>query len=811
MGTLLQDLKYALRMLAKSPGFTTVAVLTLALGIGANTAIFSIVNSVLLRPLPYSDPDRLVFISATDLAKGVTGIVVSFTKFERMQRETKILSSVGAFYSLNVNMTGRGEPEEIGAGHVSLDFFRTLGVSPALGRGFLPAEDELGGADVAIITDAFWHSHFGGDPSILGRAISLDGRSTTVVGILPPSFRYPFEQPEPQIWLPRVFEILGLRPVQLRAGAGFLSVIGRLQPGEPIAHAQAEMDAISQAYGQEFPGNADAGKHGLIVTSLEENLVGKVRPSLIVLLVAVGFVLLIACANVANLLLARATTRDREIAIRQALGASRRRLVRQLLTESLLLSLVGGTIGVIVAAWCLPFLRLAAPGAVPRLGEVRLDSAVLLFSLGLCVLTGIVFGLMPAWQSSRRDLHETLKEGSRGSTEGVRGGRVRRMMVIAEVAVALVLVTGAGLLLKSFTKLMHVNPGFDPQNVTIFPIALPSSRYPEPPQRAAFFRRLLEQVRTLPGVQSSGAVTYLPLSGGVRYVFFCPEGRVCEGIGKDPLIALRQASPGFIETMHIPLLRGRTFTDQDIQGSLPVVIINETVANHFFPNQNPIGKTLRNSREMIPLQIIGVVGDTKFSSLSTPNFEEMYLSIEQYPWPTMTLAVRSDSNAQPLISAVRRKIAELDPDLAVAGILPMGEVVSGSVAEPRLVSRLVGAFAGFALMLAAVGIYGVMAYSVTQRAHEMGIRMAVGAEPRDIFRLVVGQGMRLVLMGAALGLVASLALTRLLATLLFGTAPTDPLTFSAVVVLLMGVAFAACYIPARRAMRVDPMVALRYE
>ena len=810
MDAILQDLKYAARALAKSPGFTSVALLTLALGIGATTAIFSVIHSVLLQPLPYPDPGRLVHISATDLAAGATGIPVSLTKFERMQ-QTQALGSIAANYSLTLGLTGRGEPEEVPAERVTLDFFRALGVAPAMGRGFLPAEDQLGGADVALITDAFWHSHFGGDPSAIGRTISLDGKSTTIVGILPSSFRFPFEQPEPQIWLPRVFEILGLRPAQLRAGAGFLSVMGRLKPGESIASAQAEMDAISRAYGQELPGNADAGKHGLIVTSLEENLVGGVRASLIAMLVAVGFVLLIACANVANLLLARATTREREIAIRRALGASRRRLVRQLLTESLLLSLLGGGIGVVVAGWCLPMFRLVAPGSVPRLDEIRLDGAVLLFSLGICVLTGIAFGLAPSWQFSRRDLHDTLKEGGRSATDGGRGGRLRRWMVVAEVAVALVLVTGAGLLLRSFTKLARVNPGFDARNVTTFPISLPASRYSEPAQRASFFRRLVDGVRAISGVQSAGAVTYLPLNGAGRYVFFCPEGRVCEGIGKDPLVSLRQVTPGFLEMMRIPLLRGRTFTEKDTQDSQRVVVINETVANRYFPNQNPIGKTLRNSREMIPLEIIGVVGHTKITSLSAPEFPEMYLASEQYPWPTMTLAVRSDSNPQPLIAAVRRKIAELDPDIAVAGISPMEKVVASSVAQPRLVSQLVGAFAVFALALAAVGIYGVMAYSVTQRAHEMGIRMAIGAEPRDIFRLVVGQALRLVMTGAALGLIASLALTRLMKTLLYGTAPTDPLTFAAVVALLAGIALAASYIPARRAMRVDPIEALRYE
>jgi putative ABC transport system permease protein len=786
-------------------------VLTLAVGIGANTAIFSLINTVLLRPLPYENPEQLINISVANPEKGLSGIAVSYPKLQHIQQQTRTLESVGAFFSLNLNLVGHGEPEQINAIRVNGEFLQVLGISPALGRSFLPAEDQVGGADVVMLSNTFWHSHFNADPAVLGRSISLDGKSTTIVGVLPSTFRFPFQQPEPDVWLPRVFDILGLRPEQLRTGAGFLFIIARLKPGETFAHAQAEIDTINQSYAQAFPGNADSGKLALTMTSLENNLVGGVRPSLIVLLVAVGFVLLITCANVASLLMARATAREKEIAIRQALGASRKRLARQLLTESLVLSFIGGTIGVIVAAWCLPLLRAVAPGTVPRLDEVRVDGVVLLFSTALCIFTGVAFGFVPAWQVSRRDLHETLKEGGRGSSESSRGGRARRLMVIAEVAVALMLVTGAGLLIKSFVRLLHVNPGFDTRGVTTFPINLPTTRYVTGPQRAEFFRQALERIRALPNVDSAGVVSFLPLAGPIRYVFFCAEGQVCQGIGKDPLIALRQASPGFFETMRIPLLRGRTFTERDISGAPPVVIINQTVAERYFPNQDPIGKTLQNSRDMIPMQIVGVVADVKFSTLSTPKFEEMYLPYQQSAWMTMTIVVRSTSAAQPLVSAVRGKITELDPDLPLTGIEPMEKVVSISVGQPRLITGLVGAFAGFALLLAALGIYGVMAYSVSQRWHEMGIRMALGAAPRDIFRLVVGQGMRLVLAGIALGFLASLALTRLMATLLFGTSANDPLTFATVALILVGVALAACYIPARRATRVDPLVALRYE
>jgi len=798
-------------MLARSPGFTAVAVLTLALGIGANTAIFSLINTVLLRPLPYKNPEQLVSISASRPDKGLTGLPASYPKLLQIQQQTQTLESVGAYFAGTFSLAGRGEPEQISGTRVNLDFFRALEISPAIGRGFLPAEDQVGGAEVAMLSDRFWHSHFHGDPNVLGSTISLDGKSTTIVGVLPASFHFPFQHPEPDVWLPRVFDILGLRMEQLRLGTGFLSMIARLKPGETLARAQAELQTINESYAQAFPGNADAPTSSLSMTSLENSLVGSVRPSLIVLLVAVGFVLLIACANVASLLLARATAREKEIAIRRALGASSGRLARQLLTESLLLSFVGGAIGVIVAAWCMPLLRLAAPETVPRIEEVRMDGFVLLFSVAICALTGIAFGLVPAWQVTRRDLHDTLKEGGRGTSEGGRGGRARRLMVIAEVAVALMLVTGSGLLIRSFVQLLRVNPGFDASNVMTFPISLPTTRYATGPQRAEFFRKVLERVKALPNIESAGLSSYLPLAGADRYVFFCPEGQVCQGIGKDPLIALWQITPGFLETMRIPLLRGRTFTEQDIAGAQPVVIINQTVADRYFPHQDPIGKTLENSRDKIPLQIIGVVADMKFSSLSTANFVQMYQPYQQNPWMIMTLVVRSNSAAAPLISAVREKISGLDPDLPVADIQPMEKVVSLSVGQPRLLTGLVGAFAGFALLLAAVGIYGVMAYSVSQRAHEMGIRMALGAAPGDIFRLVVGQGMRLVLAGIAIGFLASLALTRLMATVLFATSAHDPVTFTVVAVILIAVALAACYIPARRATRVDPLVALRYE
>jgi putative ABC transport system permease protein len=811
METMWQDLKFAVRMLRKNPSFTAVAVLTLALGIGANTAIFSVINTVLLQPLPYKEPGRILSLTQMDLKTHASGALMSYTKYTQIKEQNKTLESLGGYYSLTLSLVTEREPEAVNGARASIDFFRVLGVLPARGRTFLPEEEQDGGPDVAVISDGFWHSHFAGDPAALGKPLVLDGKNATIVGILPASFHFPMEFPEPDVWLPRPSEMILLTPAQIRGGASYFNMIARLRPGETLQHARAEFDAINASYKQQFGSNADATRFGIFAQTLEDSLVGDLRPSLLVLLAAVGFVLLIACANVANLLLARATAREREIAVRKALGASGGRLVRQLLSESILLSVCGGALGVVLAAALLPAVRSISPGAVPRLAEVRIDGLVLIFSLLLCLITGTVFGLIPALQTSKRDLHATLKEGGRGASEGGSRGRFRAALVVGEIGIALVLMTGAGLLMQSFSQLMHVNPGFSPKNLMAFPMTLPPTRYSQPELQAQFYRQVLEHVRAMPEVQSAGITSYLPLGGGMRFVFVCPEGRVCEGIGKDPTIAARQVSAGYFETVRTPLLSGRTIEEKDIAGVSPVVVINETAAKHFFPGQNPIGKHLANSRDMVQREIVGVVADVKFRALNGADTEEMYLPMAQVPWPTTTLLVRSEANSQALVSAVRAKIAEIDPNLPVAGISSMEQVVGASVAQPKLTMQFAGIFAGFALLLAAIGIYGVMAYSVTARNQEMGIRVALGARPADILRLVVGQGMRMTLIGVALGIVVSLALTRLLASLLFRVEATDPVVFSAAALVLVGAAFAACYLPARRATRVDPIVVLRYE
>jgi putative ABC transport system permease protein len=801
MTALMQDFKFAARMLRKNVAFTAVAVFTLALGIGANTAIFSVVRRVLLTPLPYPNADRLLSLSAR-----------SFPKFTQIQEQSHTLGHVAAYYSTTLSLATSGEPEAIKAEHVSQDFFDVLAALPARGRLFLPEEQVLGGANVAVLSDAFWHSHFAGRDGALGQSIVLDGVSTTIVGVLPASFHFPFEFPEPQIWLPRVAEHPLLKPAQIQIGAGYLSVIARLQPGETLSRAQAELNTIDDRYRQQFANFADAKQDsGPPAVYLAETLVGGIRTSLLVLLGAVGLVLLIACANVASLLLARATAREKEIALRKALGASRVRLVCQLLSESLLLSACGGALGVGLAGTVLPALRSISSSTVPRIGDTGVDGTVLVFSLALCLATAFIFGLAPAMQAAGKQLHDSLKEGIRGSSVGRRQGRLRAVLVVTEIAVALVLMTGAALLGESFAHLMHVNLGFSPANVVTFPLTLPASRYVQPEKQVQFYRELLDHVHSIPTIQESGLVSFLPLSGGYRLSYFCPEGQVCQGLGKDPLVAFWQVAGKYFDTMRAPLVAGRYFDSRDVSGGAPVIIVNETAANHFWPGQSPLGKHIAGSRDALQREVVGVVADVKFSSVNAPSADQFYLPLEQMPYTTLTLTVRSAAQPEALVAAVRQKIAEVDPTLPVSGVLSMDQVVASSVAQPRLILQFVSAFAGFALLLAAIGIYGVMAYSVSMRKQEMGIRMSLGASGEDILRMVLGQGMRLALAGVATGIVASLLLTRLISTLLFGTHAADPVAFALAALVLIAAALLACYLPARRATRVDPIIVLRYE
>jgi len=811
MAVIFQDLRFAFRMLRKNPGFAMVAALTLALGIGANSAIFSVVNTVLLEPLPYQNPGRLLFLAGVLRQTGAVGANLSFTKFSQVKEQSHTLESAAAFYATTVSLETGREPEAVNAERVSADFFKVLGISSLRGRDFLPEEEAVGAAGVAIISDGFWHSHFAGDTNVVGRSVTLDGQAVMIVGILPQSFRFPLQFPEPDLWMPRVSDPSFLRPEQVRSGAGYLGVIARLRPGTKLAEAKAELDTIDARYRSQFNGFVDAEKFGISTATLEESLVGPLRPGLAALLAAVGFLLLIACANVANLLLARATSREREMALRRALGASGGRLVRQLLSESVLLSLFGGVLGVALAAGILPAVRAFSPGSVPRLAETRLDTNVLLFSVLLSFVTGILFGLAPSLQATSAGLHESLKEGARGSSSGGHRGKLRAVLVVAEMAVALVLMTGAGLLMQSFSRLMKVNPGFSSDHRMTFSLNLPPNRYAQPEMQRQFYHELFERVKTLPGVESAAATSYLPLAGANRFVFFCPEDTICQGVGKDPLTALHQISAGYFETASTPLLQGRAFTERDSASSSPVAIVNQMLAERYWPGKNPIGRHVANSRDMIQREVVGVVSDVKFNALNVANSEQMYLPLEQVPWPATTLVVHWQGDPQALVSGIRAKIAEIDSNLPITSVASWDSIVAASAAQPRVLSQFVGVFAGFALLLAAIGIYGVMAYSVAARAQEMGIRISLGAEARDIVKLVVGQGMRLALVGVAIGMAASLALTRLISTLLFGVKATDPVAFSLAAMVLTVTALAACYLPARRATHVDPMVVLRFQ
>jgi len=808
VGTFLQDIRYGLRRIVQNPGFSAIAVLTLALGIGATSTIFSVVNAVLLRPLPFHDPQHLVAVSQVTTDTQAGAVPMSFTKYEAIRDQSQSLARIAVYYPISPSLGGESEPEQIAAARVSGDLFGLLGVAPQLGRGFDAAEMTPGGADAAVITDGLWHRRFGGEPTVLGRTLRLDGKDITVVGVLPAAFRFPLQLPEPQVWMPRVSEPDALTPAQVHSGASYLSFVARLQPGRTIAQAQAELDTINARYREQYGSYVDATRFRLQAQSLAESLVGTSRPPLALLLAAVAFVLLIVCTNVASLQLARGSARVREMAVRKALGASRVRLVRQLLVESLALSLVGGALGLLLALAAVPLAQQITAGTLPRLEETRVDGTVLLFSLALCGLTAVAFGVVPALHASRGDLQTGLRQGGRGSSDGAARSRLR-VLFVGEVAVALVLLTGAGLLVRSLAGLVSVDPGFKPQGVTAIPITLPVARYSQPARQADLFRQLLERAAALPGVKAAAATSYVPLSGAFRFVFFCPEGRVCEGIGKDPVIAQRQITPDYFEATRTPLRRGRPFTAADTAQSLPVVIVNETTARRYWPGADPIGKHLANSRDKVQREVVGVAADVKFRSLDAPNIEEMYLPLAQSPWPSMTVLVRSDTDPRPLVAAVRRELARLDPDIAVSGVQSLDEIVSGSVAQPQLVERVVAVFAALALVLASIGIYGVMSYSVAERTRELAVRMALGAGPREILRLVLGEGLGLTAAGLVLGLAVSLAATRLMSSLLFGVSATDPVTFGGAVAVLAATALLASFLPARRGMRLSPVRALR--
>lgn len=810
MNTFWQDLRYGARMLFKQPGFSVVAVLTLALGIGATAAIFSVVNSVLLRPLPYAQPERLMTIwedySARD---GAPLDYTSPTGFADWRDQTQAFEHVAAYQGWRPTLTGKTpagveEPEQLVGAAVSHDMFSLLGVPLAQGRSFLPEEDKAGAERVVVIGYGLWQRRFGADPAIVGKQVSLMGDSFTVIGVLPAGFQFPIVKGA------EIFRTITpqLNP-RCQRGCLTIRVLARLRAGASETQARTELVNLARRIEQQFP-EANS-KVGVALVPLHEYLTAQVKTPLQVLLGAVLLVLLIACVNVANLLLARAAAREKEMAIRAALGAGRFRMMRQMLTESLLLALVSGVLGLLLATWLVEVLVSFSPAGTPRLEEIAVNQQVLAFTAGMTLLTGLCFGLAPAWQMARTDLNQVLRDGSRGMSAALRGRRVLNTLVIAETALALVLLTGAGLLMRSFVQLQKVDPGFNPRQVLTLNLSLPRVGYPEPAQIAAFTPQLLERVKALPGIEAAGTTSSLPLGQFNTDTSFVIEGRPAPPEGQEPVAWYSSVSPDYFSAMGMTLRAGRGFTERDDARAPKVIIITEAMARRYFANENPLGKRIGNGRPDGWREIVGVLADVKHFGLSKDARSTFFMPEQQDPSRFMTLAVRTTTEPLAQVAAIRQIVTVLDQNLPVSNVETMEQLTVESIGPERFTLLLFGVFAGLALLLASAGIYGVMSYSVVQRTQEIGVRMALGAQTHTVLRLVIGQGMKLIGIGVALGLAGALLLSRLMKTLLFGVSATDPLTFAVIALLLASVAWMACYFPARRATKVDPLVALRYE
>ena len=806
IGDLAQDLHYGLRMLVKNPSFTIVAVLALALGIGANSAIFSVVNTVLLRPLPYKNPGRLVMLWEEATHLGFPKNTPSPANFIDWRAQNTVFEAMAAMVERSFNLTGVGEPERFDGRRVSANLFDLLGVQPQLGRAFR-AEEDKPGSRVVILSNGLWQHRFGGDPRVIGQAVSLNGESYTVIGVMPGSFQFPTRRD--QLWVPLAFDA----KEAASRGNHFLEVIARMKPGVTLQQAQAEMSTIAARLAQQYP--EENLRVGSVVTALQEQVVGDIKPALLVLLGAVGFVLLIACANVANLLLARAAARQKEIALRLALGAGRSRLTRQFLTESVLLAVTGGAVGLLLSIAGLRVLKTFIPDTISQAQAISIDAKVLVFTGLVALVTGIIFGLAPAMQVSHLDINDTLKEGGRDAAGGTRGNRIRALLVIGEIAVSFVLLMGAGLLINSFMHLRNLHPGFRANHLLTMKIPLSEVKYPDKERRSPFYAEVLRRVQALPGVQSAAVAGNLPLTYDGDSMPIGIEGRTDPPPDQRPDVILRVVGPGYFSTMGIPLVRGRDFREQDKADSARVVIVSEKTARHFWPGENPIGKRLKpgSTNRNIPwIEIIGVVKDVRQNDFVSEPKMQMYIPYQQLnSFAPNALVVRTNVEPLSLTGAVRNAIWAVDKDQPVSNLRSMDEIVSEAVARQRFSMLLLGIFAALAMVLAAVGIYGVMSYSIAQRTREIGLRIALGAQKSDVLKMILRQGLRFVAAGLAIGLAASFVLTRVMASLLFGISATDPATFVSISLMLIAVALLASYIPAVRAMKIDPMLALRYQ
>lgn len=800
MTTLIYDIRSGFRLLLAHPGVPLVVVITMALGIGANTALFSVVNAVLLRPLPYPDADRLMMVQETAHRQGTDRLDAAPANFLDWRAQNRVFERCAAFRYWGYTLTGHGEAERLTGMRVSADFFQTLGVSPLAGRVFSSGDDEATAPAVALVSYGLWQRRYGGAPDLPGEAITLDGRPYTVIGVLPSDFR--FSDRAVDVWVPLIFA-----PWEIKnRNSGWMRVVARLKPEATLTQAQADMELIARRLAERYPDtNID---RGIRVVPLHTDLVGEAGPTVWMLFGMAGVVLLIACANVTNVLLAHALSRSHEFAVRLALGAGQGRILRQCLIESLLLAIPGGGGGLALAFWGVSSFQAYLPSMVPRAEAITMDGAVLGFSLALSAGVGIVCGVLPAWQALHQPPQAPLREHG-PTTTGVRRRYIQNGLVVTQVALMVMLLTGAGLLITSLWRLQRVDPGFNPDRLLTLSISLPDQRYAQPQEKTAFFRQLIERTASLPGVASVGMVSHLPLLGGNLTAEITVDSRPPQAPGEKTAVNFREISPSFFRVMQIPLLQGRVFTEQDVMGTLPVVV-NRAMVQRLWPGEDPVGQRITTGMDDTTREIVGVVGDIRHTGLASAPVPEIYVPYSQSPWPTMTVLVRTTTDPTMLVAAVRGVVSGIDRDQPVTRITTMEDIRSASIAPQRVRSMLLGAFAGVALILAGVGIYGVLAFLVSQRVREIGIRLALGGRPHDVLRLIAGHGLKLALTGVGIGLACSLALTRLMTGWLYGISATDPVTFGGVAILVLMVALFAAALPARRAALTDPVTALRH-